>query len=663
MTERWHRTRDLVGLPGMPNGPRPIRLHGARRGWISERRPANGGAAVHWLESSLPPETQAALREARGETGSGVATGEPPAVAEGGVSTSAPAEGPPSAVLPDCGRGVRADARSEIAAAFEAWYRPRRIGLVPAFREFSTLYRAGEIAVSAETRAAVPTVAWNTLQRWRSAFAKRGVAGLLPGTGGRRSTIDVDPDFRETAAAMVLERPRHVTARQIRRTLAARFPDREPPGIDSVRRWLRPFRAEHARELSAVEDPDGHRSRRMPAFGDGGEMLVDGLNSLWELDSTLADAMCVDGKRYALVAAIDVWSRRTKVHVTASSRASAIAALIRRCLLDWGVPGWVRTDEGADYTSRHLRRVFVDLKVGHEVLPPYSPELKPFIERFIGTLARDLLTQLPGFTGHNVAQAAKLRARKSFAARRGEQPVATFKCSLTPGELQEKIDAWCEHVYGRESHSGLGVSPFERAASWNGERRAVDERSLDALLAEPVQGRPWRTVQKDGLHADSGIYIAAELGPLVGERVHVRREPADYGRVYVFQFVDEERAGPFVCIAEDPARTGVDREEVAREAKRLAREADREARKWARDLAKSRSPATAIDDVLAHAAAGAQAVVAFPAPAETHTTEMIEASAEAADALDEADADALPARRAAVSHIDILKQFYRGGAA
>lgn len=649
MTEVWHRTRDLVGLPGMPTTAHGIRAvaHTLNR----QYREVSWGSrkVLEWLESSLPQDTQAALREARGEV----------------APDAAPAEGgglaPPSAILPDCGRGAVCDARAEIVAAFDAWYGPRQIARDSALKEFVALYGAGEIAVSAETRAAVPTVSWNTLRRWRWDFEKRGAIGLLPGSGGRGSVIDADDDFREVAAAMVFANPHHITARHLQRALKARFPDRAPPGIDAIRRWVRRWRAANARKLSAVADPDGHRSKRMPAFGDDGEMLVDGLNSLWELDSTIADVMCGDGKRYALVAAIDVWSRRPKAYVTATSRAAAIAALIRRCLLDWGVPGWVRTDEGADYTSRHLRHALLDLGVGHEVLPPYSPDLKPFIERFIGTLSRDLLTQLPGFTGHNVAQAAKLRARKSFAARRGEQPVATFKCSLTPEELQEKVDAWCEHVYGREAHSGLGVSPFEKAASWNGERRAVDERSLDALLAQPVDHGGTRIVQKDGLHVEGGIYIAAELGPLVGERVHVRREPADYGRVYVFEIAANDALGRFVCIAEDPLRTGIDRQEVARQAKRLAREADREARKWARDLAKSRAPGAAIDDVLAHAAAEAQSVVAFPAPAEEHTTEAIEAAAEAADALDDAEAEARPKRRAAVSDNDIWKEAYRRG--
>ena len=658
MTERWHRTRDLVGLPGMPNGPRPIRLHGERRGWVSREASWGSRVVLEWLESSLPPETQDALRLARGETP------RPAGAAEGGVSTSVQAEGSPSAVsLPDDGCGARADARADIVSAFDRWRAPRGLALVPAYKQFSDLYRAGEIDVSAATRSLIASFSWNTLQRWHREFRARGVVGLLPGAGGRRSTIDADEDFRETAAALVLANPNHVTARQIGRALRARFPDREPPGIDSIRRWARGWRAAHKRELSAVADPDGHRSRRMPAFGDGGEMLVDGLNSLWELDSTLADVMCADGKRYALVAAIDVWSRRVKCYVTRSSRAGAIAALIRRCLLDWGVPGWVRTDEGSDYTSRHLRHALLDLGVGHEVLPPYSPDLKPFIERVIGTISRDLFSQLPGFTGHNVAEAAKLRARKSFAARRGEQPVATFKCSLTPEQLQERIDAWCEHVYGREEHSGLaGMSPFAKAASWAGERRAVDERALDALLAEPVSGGGTRTVQKTGLDVEGGTYIAAELGPLVGERVHVRREPADYGRVYVFEIGPNDALGPFVCIAEDPLRTGIDRQEVARQAKRLAREADREARKWARDLARDRSPATAIDDVLAHAAAASEQLVAFPAPAERHESQSIAAAAEAADALAEADAPE-PRKTGTVAHIDVLKKFYLEGGA
>ena len=632
MTARWVRTADLVGLPGMPNGPRPIQLHGPRRGWVCREAAWGARTILEWLESSLPGETRRALREARGEACAGADV--PPPV-------------PPPVLPSGDGRAAVADARVEIVAAFESRYRERPGPLVPALREWTAVYETTGAGVSAGTRAQIPHLAWNTLQRWRSIYLQRGAAGLLPGCGGRVSGIDADFDFHDTAAALLFERPRHITAKQIRRVLAARFPDRETPSIAAIQRWARRFRRDHRLALDAVADPDGHRSRNMPAFGSEVEGIA-GLNALWELDSTPADVICADGGRYAVVAAIDVWSRRAKGLVAPTSRATAIAALIRRCLLDWGVPEWVRTDEGSDYTSRHVRRVFLDLGIGHQVLPPYSPDKKPFIERFIGTLSRDLFSQLPGFAGHSVADREKIRGRKSFAARRGEDIRAAFGCGLTPEQLQARIDSWCETLYGREPHAGLaGLSPFEQAASWAGERRRVDERALDALLAEPVAGGGGRVVNKDGLSVEGGVYIAAELGLHMREKVQVRRDPADYGRVFVF-----DADGAFVCIAEDPLRTGIDRQEVARQAKKLRAEADREARKWARGLAKARQPVAAIDDVLAAAAERAGHVVAFPAPAGEHRSDGLAAAAAAAGAA---------APRGAASHIDVLKKFYLEG--
>ena len=213
--------------------------------------------------------------------------------------------------------------------------------MVPALKQFSDHYRLAGAGVSAETFALVPRFSWNTLQRWRAAWLDRGILGLVPGGGGRGSVIDGDPDFRESVAALVFANPDHITARHIARVLRARFPGRTQPGIDAIRRWVRAWRARNRRELSAVSDPDGHRSRRMPAFGDAAGMAVDGLNALWELDSTLADVMCVDGKRYALVAAIDVWSRRPRRSSPRprirplSLRWSAIASSTGACPAGW----------------------------------------------------------------------------------------------------------------------------------------------------------------------------------------------------------------------------------------------------------------------------------------------------------------------------------------
>ena len=642
MTDRWHRTRDLVGLPGVP-GARSIQLHGAKRGWASRQIATDRRGTLEWLETSLPRETQAALRLSRGES---------PAASAEEVGRVAP-----SALPPDDGLGAIADARAEIVAAFRRWHRDRPLPLVAALREWSGIYRETGAGVSEETRALIPSVAWNTLQKWRLAWLDRKATGLLPGRGGRVSVIDAAPEIRDYVEALLFHNPNHTTAAHLREAIEARFPGRECPSIASIRRWTRRWRAENAEALSAVSDPDGHRSRSKPAFGSRSE-AVDALNALWELDSTMADVLCVDGKRYALVAAIDVWSRRTKVLVAPTSKAAAIAALVRRCLLDWGVPKVVRTDNGADYTSRHLRQVFDDLDIEHDVVPPFSPDKKPFIERLIGTLARDLFCRLEGFTGHNVAQAEKLRSRKAFAQRRGDEAIATFRCDLGPEDLQARIETWCSAVYERRPHGGLeGQSPFERAASWAGERRRVAERGLDILLAEPA-GNGVRTVWKEGIKVDGGHYIAAELGHWMRRKVHVRKDPADWGRIFVFT-LDAPRT--FICVAEDPLRTGIDRSVVAAKAVANWNARNRAHRKRARDLDREHRPASAVDEVLDRATKLADQVVLFPARAEKHETDALAAAEAASDATDQADVPAEQRRTGTGGNIVLaaMRKVYR----
>ena len=351
--------------------------------------------------------------------------------------------------------------------------------------------------------------------------------------------------------------------------------------------------------------------------------------------------MCTDG-RHTLVGAIDVWSRRAKVLVVPESRATAICALLRACLIDWGVPQAVRTDEGRDYTSRHIVRVLADLGVAHDVCPPYTPEAKPFIERLFGTLTRDLFAFLPGFTGHSVADRKRLEARRSLAARRGQDARETFGVALTGKDLQERCDTWCEAVYGRRVHRTTGESPWARLASWTLPlRRIADPRALDPLLAAPVSTSgdgSRRTVGKRGIQVGGTWFIAPDLGARVGERVEVRHDPADPARLYVFTL-----EGSFLCIAVDPERCGADRTEIAAQAKAGARRADSAAREGARDLARTHGPEGAMDAVLADARTQAGNVIALPRAGAAHETQALRQAGRAADA----DAGARRGRRTA----------------
>ena len=216
---------------------------------------------------------------------------------------------------------------------------------------------------------------------------------------------------------------------------------------------------------------------------------------------------------------------------------------------------------------------------------------------------------------------------------------------LTAEELQERCDAWCDAVYGRRPHGGLGgASPFARRASWpHPVRRVHDERALDALLAEPAGGG-WRTVRKAGIRLDNADYIAGELGPLVGERVSIRRDAADPDRIFVYL-----ACGTFVCVAEDPGRTGADRAAIAARMTESYRASRKAARKRARDLMKRQKPEDTMDQVLAHAGTEAGRVVALPSQGKELQTSALTQAGLAAQAADKKDRAAVLPKHTATS--------------
>ncbi|MEN9844127.1 MAG: transposase, partial [Pseudomonadota bacterium] len=325
------------------------------------------------------------------------------------------------------------------------------------------------------------------------------------------------------------------------------------------------WKEENKATFLAYSNPDAWKNKYMTAQGKTNEH-VERLYQLVEADSTPADVILTDG-RYTIVGMIDVYSRQAKLLVTKTSKATAIAALLRRWLLEFGVPETLKTDNGKDYTSNHLTRVLMSLGIEQSLCPPFTPNMKPRIERFFKTFSHDLLELMPGFAGHNVAQAQELRSHKAFSDRMFKKS-KDIELKMTPVELQTFCDNWCDGYHHRV-HDGDGMNgktPFEVVANWQQPvKKVMNERALDLLLAEMPGRDGLRTIRKEGLVIQEGgvkvDYIAAELGAMVGDKVQVRYDPVDLGRVYLFN-----EAGEFLCIACNPERTGIDRREVAKAA-------------------------------------------------------------------------------------------------
>ena len=281
MSEHWHRTAALVGLPGMPRVARSIQLHGARRGWV-KRTVAWGKRAnvLEWLESSLPAETQAVLRQSRGKDTSGTSSAPKPAstgsawgpsglqsVEDRDLADAAPvlAVGLASTrshpglygLIPDSPGADLMDARLHVVHTFNTWYEQRGGSVVPAMREFAAAWAVGDITAPASVIELIPKMAWNTLQRWRNLHRTGGYRALLARKGGRGLELERDPEIADLVAALILEYPDQITGRLIHRALCIRYPGREHPSIRSIQRYIARFKVKNAAILRAVRDGAG----------------------------------------------------------------------------------------------------------------------------------------------------------------------------------------------------------------------------------------------------------------------------------------------------------------------------------------------------------------------------------------------------------------------
>lgn len=554
---------------------RSIQRRAKKDHWIGSPRPTRGGGYLYMVES-LPADVRIAIA-AR--------------------TCSAKAECPAPACIPSS--QIKGDARERMQTkmALLTLYRSfvAQSGLreTPARAAFAARWNAGELDAEPWIRAALPTVSAGTLRNWDMQAQAEGPARLAGNYGCRRRTglIDAQPEVRDVILGLISEHP-HISTQLIYEGLQAAsrqrrkegLPEFQLPSIRRMQRWVASWKESHAGELLFMGAPDTWKGRRMPSFGDIYANVV-ALNQRWEYDGTPADLMLADNKRYTIVGIIDVYSRRLKLEVAPTSTAMVVASLTRRCLLDWGIPTECVTDNGKEFTSRHMQSVFLGLNIFLNVLPPFRPELKPAIERAFRSFSHHLLTLAPCYVGHNVATRQQIRERETFAKRLlDKKDRAELSVALSPEELQTFCDQWTDSIYAHRKHSGLhGRTPFEMVSKWSGAvSRIADERALDVLLTPLVTNDGWRTVGKKGLRADSGLYIAPELGTMVGQRVKVRVDPRDSAHAYIFD--EDER---FVCRAVNVAdMTAEERQGVAVSARRLAEKGVKKAAADLRKLAK-----------------------------------------------------------------------------
>ncbi|SDU09114.1 DDE-type integrase/transposase/recombinase [Stappia sp. ES.058] len=622
--KEWFTAREAaeLGLPGLPGTEQNVRRLAEREQWADHpfltrlRKGMEGGGGREYHFRLFPTEAQLEFtrralavrrevtRDADGNT----------KLTFTGTETAR----------------VNRDARLAIVQAFESFSAGLTLGLSSRLQIFADRYTTRSIEVEDWIRDTVPQLSKRSLQRWRS--AKR--AGKADALAVDRSTARKGKGVLDAANgggvrafifALVAHQP-HLSADHIRTLCRDEFGETlqverqgqiasvEIPPVRTFQHFLKRLKEAEKVALTKLSNPDKYRSTMAPA-GIGALRHIREPNALWQIDASPVDALCTDG-RHAIYACIDIATRRTIFYVSKTPRASAVAMLLRRAILAWGVPDTIKTDNGSDFVANDTKRLFAALDIEMDVSDAYSPQQKGHVERVIKTFQHDCATLLPGFVGHNVADRKAIEDRKSFADRLGADTADLFDVSMTGLELQRFADAWTETRYNHRPHSALkGKTPAQAAMASDAEIRAVDARALDILLM-PVAGKDGlRTVTKQGIRIDHFHYVINAALP--GTQVFVRMDPNNAGRVIVFDAGD----GTFIDEAICPELAGIHPSTVLA-AKREAQSetldaATREAKRHIREITKGRP---LIERVLDVAARDVPNVVSLPRRESEHAT-------------------------------------------
>jgi hypothetical protein len=453
-----------------------------------------------------------------------------------------------------------------------------------------------------------------SIRDWLKKYKTEGLYGVVGKHKERRGMTKIPPHQQAVIYSMLYEYP-HVKPGHIREAVLAKFPGQYVVTTETIGNFINHWKETNKANFLQLTNPDKHRNYYQFAVGKA-DANITRLNQVWEADSTPADIMCIDS-RCSIIGFIDVWPRRVKLLTTPTSKGKAIGALKRRCMLDWGIPEEFHTDNGTDYTGNYIEAVCERLDIYHHICPPFTPEAKPFIERVFKTLSHGIMELLPGYIGHSVKDRKDIEARNSFA-KRLMTPGETIEVNMTIAELQKFLDDWTI-MYHNKKHSSLGMSPTAKIRTWTEPIRTIkNERALDVLLMESV----FRTVTKKGIAVTfkgaSMQYLAGEFVGYEGKQVEVFIDETDLGSAVIFS--DDRK---FICVAQDPAMTGISVQEVAEVMKRKQKESTAEFRKEMKQISKKVDTKNIAQEILKYRLAQVSNVAEFPKKTEEYGTESL----------------------------------------
>lgn len=492
--------------------------------------------------------------------------------------------------------------------------REKGCGTKPAIRLYAARLVDKRVELPDWVASFYPEPSFDTLYLWHRKYKAEGMAGLTWRNKGCKTTHWTrHPDQAEFVESFFLNEPT-VSATKLYQGIKATFKT-DLPSQTTVNRWLDTYKEKNPQAVLMSTSPDRAKSSYQVAFGSR-SAHVKRLNQLWELDGTSANIRFKgDSGRYKVLGAEDVFSGRIVLTLAESESGQALGQLLFKAINRLGAVETVKTDNGKAFVGKFATRLYADLNIEHIRCTPFSGEQKPHIENSLGRFNHDFVPVMPGATGANVAEAQDRRSRKTFAQRLKEAKEGEdVETGVTKEYFEKFMEDWCLAEDHRPRKNGRlkGKTPAQVVDAWAAKhtvRRIKDIEGLAYLLIPPVT----KTIGKKGIKYNHYIYIAPELGDLVGREVEIRASPDTPGRIAVFY------NGEFLCIAKEPRLENIDQAEVAARARARQQAANKVTRAYQRAVRKHVNPLVVVESILEDRLSEASKVSIFQQPEQLST--------------------------------------------
>ena len=333
---------------------------------------------------------------------------------------------------------------------------------------------------------------------------------------------------------------RVLTRAQVARMVASRAHDKGLESYPSRRSVYRILESEiKAQERRSKRHRIGWQGEELRVITkEGIEIDVEYSNQVWLCDHTPADllVLAADGsyRRPTLTLVVDMYSRCIVGMRLGLDYPSAFVTCLalRHAILpkrygssyelqtmweSYGVPQYLYTDAGRDFTSKHLENVTTSLGIVQCLRR--KPSDGGIVERALGTINREFFAPFPGYTTP--------RLKEYRVAAEGD-------ACLSLAEVEKHLVRYiADHYNQRPDARSQRESRMER---WKSKCIAMGvppkERSLDVLLMRQDERRVY---QGGYVRFANLVYRGEYLAGYAGEKVALRYDPRDITTLYVYQ--------------------------------------------------------------------------------------------------------------------------------